>query len=125
MRRHSAAGERIGNNPLHLADLTPWPINLSWALLADRRSCYAGREFALPFTSLSRPRLAEIDARFIRIFAGEATPDEVRDLATRYDCRLVVVTPQDGAWKRDPFAASPFYRLVETQDGRWRIYRSR
>lgn len=123
VRRYAAPDERIGNNPRHLADLTPWPINLSWALLADRRSCYAGREFVLPFSSLSRSRLAETDARFIRIFAGEATPEEVRDLAARYDCRVIVLTPQDGAWTRDPFASSPSYRLLEAQDG-WRIYRA-
>jgi hypothetical protein len=123
VRRHGAPSERLGNNPLSFADLTPWPINLSWALLSDRRSCYAGREFALPFTSLSRSQLAEVDARFARVFAGEAGEDDIRDLVARYDCRLVVVTPKDGAWARDPFAHSPLYRLVEAQDG-WRIYRA-
>ena len=35
---------------------------------------------------------------------------------------VVVVTAQDGAWRKDPFAASALYRLVE-DDARWRIYR--
>jgi len=34
-----------------------------------------------------------------------------------------VVTPQDGAWQRDPFAVSELYRLVENNADRWRIYR--
>ena len=44
-------------------------------------------------------------------------------LANRYDCALAVVTAQDGAWAKDPFAASPLYELIESKDGEWRIYR--
>lgn len=122
VRRHAAPDERVGNNPLFLQDLTPWPVNLSWALLSDRRSCFAGWELTLAYTALPRARREEIDAQFIRVFAGDATPQDVEELATRYDCRMVVVTAQDGAWRKDPFAASALYRLVE-DDARWRIYR--
>jgi len=122
--RHAAADERVGNNPLFMAEMTPWPVNISWALLSDRRSCYAGRELALVYTSLSAARLEAIDAQFIRIFAGDGSPDDIRDLATTYACRVVVVTPTDGAWGRDPFAASKFYRLAEEKPDRWRIYRA-
>jgi hypothetical protein len=124
VRRHAAPDERVGNNPLSLRGVTPWPINISWALLSNRRSCYAGREFALVFTVLPAARRAAIDAQFIRTFAGEGSADDVRDLATRYGCRVTVVTPADGAWTRDPFASSPLYRLVEAEPGRWRIYRA-
>jgi hypothetical protein len=124
VRRHAAADERIANNPLLFAEMTPWPVNISWALLANRRSCYAGRELALVYTSLGPQRTAEIDAQFIRVFAGAGTPTDVNELATRYGCRVVVVTPSDGAWRRDPFAASPRYRLAEERAERWRIYRA-
>ena len=43
VRKHSAPDDRVGNNPLFLQDATPWPVNLSWALLSNRRSCFAGR----------------------------------------------------------------------------------
>ncbi len=124
VRRHAAPDERVGNNPLALRGVTPWPVNISWALLANRRSCYAGREFALVFTALRAERREAIDAQFIRTFAGEGSAADVSDLATRYGCRVVVLTPADGAWTRDPFAASPLYRLVETEPERWRIYRA-
>jgi hypothetical protein len=124
VRRHAAPEERIGNNPLSLRGVTPWPINISWALLSNRRSCYAGREFALVFTALPAERRDAIDAQFIRVFAGEGSADDVRELATHYGCRVTVVTPADGAWTRDPFASSPLYRLVEAEPGRWRIYRA-
>ena len=84
--------------------MTPWPANISWALLADRRSCYAGAELALPFAPLSAARRAEIDAQFIRVFAGNPAPGDVAQLAGRYRCDVVVITAQDGAWLRDPFA---------------------
>ena len=53
VRRHTPPGERVLDNPLFLADMTPWPVNISWALLADRRSCYAGSELAIPFAPIS------------------------------------------------------------------------
>jgi hypothetical protein len=124
VRRHIAAGERVANNPLFLREMTSWPVNISWALLANRRSCFAGRELAIVYTSLGPQRTEEIDAQFIRVFAGDGTPADVRDFAIRYGCRTVVVTAADGAWARDPFAASPLYRLVEEKADRWRIYRA-
>jgi hypothetical protein len=123
VRRHARAEERIANNPQSFADTTPWPVDISWALLADRRSCYAGRELTLVYTSLPRLRQEEIDAQFIRIFSGEGTPGDVEDLATKYDCRLVVLTSADAAWTNDPFAASARFRQVEEKAGQWRIYR--
>jgi hypothetical protein len=122
VRRHAAPDERVANNPLFLQHLTPWPVNLSWALLSDRRSCFAGSELTLAYTALPRARREEIDAQFIRVFAGDASSRDIEELATRYDCRVVVVTAEDGAWSKDPFSTSPLYRLVE-DDARWRIYR--
>ncbi len=123
VRRHAGADERVANNPLFLQDMTLWPVDISWALLADRRSCYAGRELTLVYTSLPRQRQEEIDAQFIRVFAGKGTPDDIEDIATRYDCRVVVLTSADGAWANDPFAASPRFRQVDEKPGQWRIYR--
>jgi hypothetical protein len=124
VRRHAGVNDRIGNNPLLSGEMTPWPVNISWALLADRRSCFAGRELVLVYTTLGPQRTDEISAQFNRTFAGEGAPADIEKLATRYDCRVVVVTAADGAWVRDPFAASPYYRLVDEKAERWRIYRS-
>ena len=122
VRRYAAPTARVANNPLFLQDLTPWPANMSWALLANRSSCFAGRELALALAPLSKDMLETINAQFIRVFAGEGTPADVADMAKKYACDVVVVVPQDGAWNNDPFAASPDYRLAENRDGRWRIY---
>jgi hypothetical protein len=122
VRRHAAADARVANNPLFLADLTPWPSNMSWALLADRSSCFAGRELAIPFAALPPERRDAIHAQFIRVFTGHATRADVGDLAAKYGCDVVVVVPQDGAWASDPFASSPDYRLAESREAQWRIY---
>ena len=122
VRRHAGPAARVANNPYFLADLTPWPVNISWALLADRSSCFAGREMAIAFAPLPPDRRSETDAEFLRVFDGRAAPDDVHDLATKYGCDVVVLVPQDKAWDRDPFAAGPDYRLAETREGRWRIY---
>jgi hypothetical protein len=122
LRRYAPANARIANNPLYLQDLTPWPGNMSWALLADRNSCFAGREMAIPFAPLPPERREAINRQFIRVFAGQAAPADVGELATKYGCDVVVLVPQDGAWTQDPFAASAVYRLAESREGRWRIY---
>lgn len=123
VRQVSDRSERIASNPNFLAGMTPWPANISWALLAERRSCYAGSELAVAFIPLPKPVLSEIDRRFVRVFEGHPEPDDLRDLALFYDCGLAVVNFSDQAWAHDPFAASPFYRLVDQRDNSWRIYR--
>jgi hypothetical protein len=122
VRHYAAPTARVANNPLFLQDLTPWPANMSWALLANRSSCFAGRELALALAPLSKDMLETINAQFIRVFAGEGTPADVAEMAKKYACDVVVIVPQDGAWNNDPFAASADYRLAETKDGRWSIY---
>jgi hypothetical protein len=122
VRRYAAPSLRVANNPQFLADVTPWPVNISWALLADRNSCFASRDLAAAYAPLSPERLKTVNALFIRVFAGEAKPDDVSDMAVKYNCEVAVVVPQDGAWEKDPFAASPNYRLAESRDDRWRIY---
>jgi hypothetical protein len=121
VRRHTPLDARVVNNPAALADITPWTVNMSWALLADRRSCFAGYELALAFAPLTAERRTAISELFLRVFAGEGTEADVAALATRYGCRTVLLTAGDGAWSHDPFAASPCYRLAETAP-RWRIY---
>jgi hypothetical protein len=125
VRRHSGAGERVANNPLFLDRMTLWPGNISWALLANRRSCFAADQLLLAFAPLQRVRREAIQKQFINVFAGDASADDIGELANRYDCALAVVTAADGAWAKDPFAASPLYHLVETRNGEWRIYRRR
>lgn len=122
VRRHAPAEARVANNPALFADMTPWPVNISWALLADRRSCFAGNELAIAFAPLSRQRRGEISDRFLRVFAGEGSADDLHALAETYGCDVVLVTARDGAWVRDPFAESPLYRLAESEPEAWRIY---
>jgi hypothetical protein len=122
VRRYAPPTARVANNPLFLEDVTPWPVNMSWALFADRSSCFAGRELAIAFAPLSPDRREAINAQFIRVFDGKGTPDDIGDMARKYACDVVVVVPQDKAWDADPFASSTDYRLAESRAGQWRIY---
>ena len=123
VRRHSAPDERVANNPKFLADMVGWPIDISWALLGDRRSCYAGWDLARAFVPLPVDRIDDVEALFQRVFAGTASTEEIAALAGKFDCRLVVITAGDGAWAKDEFAADAHYRLVEERSGQWRLYR--
>lgn len=122
VRRHTAPNERVANNPWFMEDMTPWSVNISWALLANRRSCYAGAALVGPFSELSKVRQDDIDKQFARVFDGKAAPGDIEELATHDHCSAAVVVPSDGAWMQDSFATSPFYRLVEG-NADWRIYR--
>jgi hypothetical protein len=124
VRRHTKPDERVANNPQFLKRMTPWPVNISWALLADRSSCFAGRELALAFAPLPRQQREAINAQFVRIFEGKGTAEEIAEMPTRYACQVVVLTADDKAWDNDPFSASLLFTLVESREGRWRIYRA-
>ena len=102
VRRHASPGQRIANNPRLMVDMTPWVVNISWALLCDRRSCFAGHEMALAFAFLSDARRQAISSQFVGIFAGTGSPSDLDDLADVYGCDVVVLTPADGAWLRIP-----------------------
>jgi hypothetical protein len=128
VQRQAKPNERVANNPAFLGDATPWPVNISWALLGNRRSCYAGDELAIAFAAAPAAARAATRARFERIFAGTPRDDDVREMAERNGCDVVVTVPGDGAWRHDPFAAGDLYQLVETREGNtpeesWRIYR--
>ncbi|WP_156026411.1 hypothetical protein [Xanthobacter sp. 91] len=122
VRRAVGPEVRIASNPARLEKLTPWPINLSWALLSRRRSCFGGQEMALAFAPLSASERVDAAMLFDRVFAGTGTAEDVATLRRTLGCGAIVVTAQDGAWSADPFALSPLYRLAEEEDGRWRIY---
>ena len=123
VRKYASPDERVANNPRFMESMTPRAINISWALLANRRSCYAGPAFAAPFTTLSSERIAEIDGLFKNVFDGNSTAADIRELATQYRCSVAVLTAEDPAWTHDPFADSTYYKLAEEKPERWKIYR--
>jgi hypothetical protein len=124
VRRHTALDERIASNPRLTGDLTPWPISPSWALLANRRSCFAGDELALAFSARQPQARARAADLFERVFAGTGSTADLASLVQGFNCKVIVLTPQDGAWGRDPFAASQLFTRVVEVDGKWRIYRA-
>ncbi len=63
-----------------------------------------------------------LDDQFARVFDGHATSADLHQMISDYGCRVVVITPNDGAWDHDPFAASGLFRLAEDKDDQWRIY---
>ena len=123
MRRYATPAARVANNPLFVKDVTPWPINISWALLADRSSCFAGIELALAFAPLSDGTPPD-DQRPVSFAYSRAKPRPTTCTTWRRNMAATSSSwcRQDKAWNNDPFAASPDYRLAETREDRWRIY---
>jgi hypothetical protein len=91
-------------------------------MLSNRPSCFSGWETARAYVALPTPRLMAIDAQFARVFEGRGSADDVRQLAEDYGCKVAVLVQSDGAWTRDPFSGSRYYRLAEGRPSRWRIY---
>ena len=122
VRRYAKPTDRVANDPLDMDELTKWPVNAGWALLSNRASCYSGLQTAYVFVNGPRARIAGLDDQFTRVFDGRPDPGDLRQMAQAYGCRVVALTPDDGAWDKDPFARSPDYRLAEARPDRWRIY---
>ncbi|MDI1343519.1 MAG: hypothetical protein PSV22_05385 [Pseudolabrys sp.] len=122
VRRVTPDADRVANNPLAMEHVTPWSVNIGWALMGNRRSCYANAALVGPFSALPKARQDEIEVQFVRTFAGQAKAGDIEQLATQFKCATAVVTPEDGAWTNDPFASSTVYRLAEG-NANWRIYR--
>ena len=123
VRENSSSTDRVANNPDYLGTLTRWPVNLSWALLANRRSCFAGYELVLAYGDMPNAQVDASDELFRRVFSGKGDRGDVEAIANNFGCSVVALVPEDGAWSNDPFAASGVYQLVTEHSGRWRIYR--
>ena len=121
LRHLSSPLDRVANNPLFAGAATPWPVNIAWATLSDRPSCFSGWETMIAYGPLPKAELILASDLFARVFDGSATPSDVATLAGAYDCATVVVSRSDGAWVHDPFAAGA-YRLVQDTD-EFRIYK--
>ncbi len=125
VRRYAGPTDRIADNPLSFDEITDWPVNPAWAMMSNRASCYSGWETARAYVDLPQARITDIDAQFIRIFKGQGTPDDIRQMAQTYGCRVVVLTADDEGWDTDPFEHSPYYHLAQEKEDEWRIYLSK
>ncbi|MBY0383279.1 MAG: hypothetical protein K2W78_15335 [Xanthobacteraceae bacterium] len=122
VRRHAGPTDRVANNPDYLEHVFPWPINASWAFWSNRRSCYANEDLVGPFSSFGSSKREATNQLFTSLFAGTATTTDVATIKSSFDCRFVVVTPEDGLWRNDAILLSGGYELVESSTA-WRIYR--
>ena len=119
---HGGLGARVANNPRFLARLTPWPVNISWALFANRGPALPAANWrCLRPAAAAAPRRSMTSSRAFSPAMGTATAPCARH-GEAYGCEVVVVVPQDKAWTNDPFAASADYRLAEKRDGQWQIF---
>ena len=121
VRRHAGPLSRVASNPGAAGHATPWPVNIAWATLSDRPSCFAGWASVIAYGAIPKTKLFDIDTTFRRVFEGHAQPGDVSRLAKEEDCAVAALTPADGAWLQDPFRLSAEYRLVEAADA-WKIY---
>jgi len=121
---YASGTDRVGSNPHAVAAATPWPVNIGWALLSDRPSCFSGWATVIAYGAIPERFLLDINARFARLFDGTAQPGDVQILAGQYDCAVIALSKDDGAWSHDPFATSAEYRLMQAGDS-WRIYKRR
>ena len=103
MRRYAGPNDRVADNPLYLDDITGYPVNLSWAFLLQSsillfgvgdgaRLCgFAGDRGSRRWTISSSACLR-----------ARPPPDDLRQMAQDYGCKVVVVTDSDGALDPGP-----------------------
>jgi hypothetical protein len=124
VRRHTPPQESILNNARSRDGVTPWPGNIGWALLSDRRSCIGGWEWLRAYTQIRHRRLVDIVGLSERFFSGDASAADEARLQEEFGCRTLLITPEDGVWRHRSLASPEQWRLVEEEAGRWRIYRA-
>jgi hypothetical protein len=78
----------------------------------------------IAYAPLTKSQRDAADQLFIRLFGGNASAADVRDANEKYQCTVIVVTRDDGAWTNDPLRNSPHFRLAEERAGAWRIYKA-
>lgn len=121
VRAVTAPEERIATNPQALHDETAWPVNIGWATLSDRKTCYANWGSVVAYGALSHAELDRTEDAFRHVFAGSPQQGDLA-LVRGAGCVAYLVTGADGAWAHDPFAAAPGCRLAASGEA-WRLYR--
>ncbi|GEM_PF-2651176 len=116
--------ERVLNNPMANAAMTPWPTNLGWALFANRSHCAGAYDFLRSFTPTLTPAgVADRVKYFNKFFSGDIQPDDLRMIKERYHCATLIVTKRDGLWDKPILEHNDFFHLVIESPKGWRIYR--
>ncbi len=124
VRNVTPVADAVANNPSDLSFLTPWPGDIGWALLSHRRHCAVGGPYLWAFRpAFSRAIQSEAEILFARIFSGQGSDEDLREMRDKFLCRTLVVTPKDGLWTSDLLVKSQVYKVVDQADG-WKILRA-
>jgi hypothetical protein len=84
VRRYASPTARVANNPLFLQDLTPWPANMSWALLGQSQFVLCRPRIGARLSRLCRRRAARRSMRNSSACSpGKARADDVSEMARR------------------------------------------
>ncbi|XHR30244.1 MAG: hypothetical protein ACFUZC_06720 [Chthoniobacteraceae bacterium] len=124
VRSVTSPDERVLNNPMANAGITPWPTNLGWALFSDRSHCAAAYDLLRSYApSLTKDGVADRVKFFDKFFSGDIQPDDLRMIKEHYHCATLVVTKRDGLWDKPILEHNDFFHLVLESPKGWRIYR--
>jgi hypothetical protein len=121
-RRFAGPDELVQCNPEGIRGFQPFPVNLSWAMFADRRTAFADRQYGIISAMLHGEDFQRNFDRIVRVFSATPDPDAVHFLAEQLHVKVVVVSRVDGAWDSDTIAATGLYRLVHEEPDAFKIY---
>jgi hypothetical protein len=122
VRRVVGPAERVASDPRMDGDMTLWPGNIGWALLADRSACYAGWATVHPFAAVPTAGIYADELALRRVFDGAPGAGDLGTLVA-LGCRYALVTARSPAWQHDPFTGAAGGQLVGGVAGAWRLYR--
>lgn len=121
-RQWTGPRELVQSNPEGIRGFQPFPVNLSWAMFADRRTALADRQYGAISALLHGEDFHKPFERIVNVFSAAPDPESVRFLAERLRVKVLVVSPMDGAWGNDGIARSGHYRLVHEEPDAFKIY---
>jgi len=122
VRQFAGPSELVQCNPEGIRGFKPFPVNLSWAMFADRRTACADRQYGAISAILRGEDFPQSFDRIVNVFSAAPNPETVRFVARQLGVKILVVSRMDGAWDSNAIASTGLYQLVHEEPDAFKIY---
>lgn len=123
IRNNTDIHKRILSNPNVYESIEPWNVNIGWATMARRKSCFMGENYATSLGGIESDEIRNSLLKKLRsLYDGLASSDDIHHLMTILHCDVIAVSPVDKLWQLNPDKALPGLTLYSSGKY-WRFYK--
>jgi hypothetical protein len=122
VRRHASRDELVQSNPYAFTRLSPFPVNLSFTLFADRRSVYAHPNLIHTYShGMGSELLRGLHLIVMNAFSEQPNPNLLKLLRDGLHVKALLVDRKDPVWRGDGLERSKVYARVHAEEF-FRVY---